>query len=84
MLYRLRVPGALVRLARTRAEAEDTTLEAVVIEALTRYADGDPSPAAELGARGGRASAQALTATERRDKGQRAAAARWRDHPRGS
>jgi hypothetical protein len=82
MTYRLRLPGALYRRAQARADAEDTTLDALILEMLTCYADGQDSPAAQFAAMGGRAAAASLTAQERRERARGAAAARWRDHPR--
>ena len=45
MDWRLRLPGALYRLAAQRAEAEGTTLQAVVMRLLERYVS---SPAHEI------------------------------------
>ena len=79
MDYRTRQPGALIRRAVQRAEAEGTDLQTVVREMLTRYVEDGLSAAASLGAKGGRASAASLTREERRAKAIRAATARW--HP---
>lgn len=65
-------------LARVKAyaAARDLSLRDAAIEALSRGLDGD-SPAQQLGASGGRASAARLSATQRRDKARAAAVARW-------
>lgn len=86
MDWRLRgIPPALWR--RVRDKAGDR-LRDVLLGLLRAYADGminplgdQPSPAATLGARGGRASGAALTATERRAKAAHAAKARWATTP---
>lgn len=75
MDWRLRLPGALYRRARDQA-GSDRQLAALARIWLEGYVAGQ-SPAQQLGARGGRASAEALTPTERRAKTQHAAQARW-------
>jgi hypothetical protein len=85
MDYRTRQPGALIRRAQQQAHDQGTSLDAVIRALLTLYVEGAIDPLAAdplaraIGARGGRASAEALSRDERREKAQRAAQARW--HP---
>jgi hypothetical protein len=83
MDYRTRQPGALIRRAAQQAEASGTSLDAVIRALLELYVSHAIDPlapdpiASAIGSRGGRASAERLTAEARREKARKAAAARW-------
>lgn len=76
MDYRCRLPGALYRRASQRATSEGVDLSTVIRRLLTQYTDG-ASGAASLGARGGKASAAALSPDERAQRARHAAVTRW-------
>jgi hypothetical protein len=69
------VPGAILRRARSRAAREDTDLRAILMAALTAYAEETDSLSQRR--RGGQARQAQLTDAERSAAGQRAARARW-------
>ena len=80
MDWRLRLPGALYRQARDKA-GSDAQLATAVRDWLEDYATGQgqllEDAAQQLGASGGRASAEARTPEERSAKARAAAKARW-------
>lgn len=77
------IPDGLVATAKARARADGTRLDAVLIGAMLRFAQG-MTPAAELGAKGGAARAANMTEAERSESAKRAASARWEDKSDGS
>lgn len=77
MTWRVRLPSALYRRARTKAGDDDRILTALVVACLTDYVDGRTA-AQTLAASGGHARAAALPPDVRRDQARHAALARWR------
>lgn len=76
MDLRIRLPGAIARLARDKA-GDEKALTALIVAYVTAYATGQTSQAA-----GGRARADSLTPARRREIAVVASRARWAGHPR--
>lgn len=75
--YRLaHIPPPVLRLARSRAAREGTTLDAVLLAALRAYAE--ETDLISRARQGGHARREALSPERRRDIAQRAGQARWR------
>lgn len=73
--YALRgLDAATINRAKARARERGTSLDDVLRDYLTAYADGETAQQA-----GGRARAAAMTADERSAQARRAAEARWAD-----
>jgi hypothetical protein len=66
----------LIGAAKTKARARGERLDAVLIETIRAYAEGQTA-AAQLAAAGGRARADKMTRTERSESARRAVEARW-------
>jgi hypothetical protein len=69
----------LVARAKAKARDAETTLDAVLIRYLETYAEHG-----SIQSSGGHARKLALTATQRSAIARQGAAARWKDHDRGS
>ena len=67
------LPPGLIPRAKARARADETTLDAVLLTYLTRYAEGTPS-AQQLG---GQARVAGMTGDERSALARHAAQHRW-------